>query len=455
MEPANKPFVSPKAKPAKNELAIEFLPDADEIERSPLPPVTRRTLHVMVAALVAFVAWASLSKVDEVVVAKGRLINPLPNVVVQPLETSIIKSIDVRIGQIVKKGQPLASLDPTFAQADESDLRTRMKSLDTQARSLEAELGGAGAGAASGAVDADARLQARLSVERQANFKAQQTRLNETMAKLRASIVTNQHDQGALMQRVKSLREIESMQEKLLAQNYGARLHVLEAQERRLEVERDLALTTSREQELRRDLAAAEAEKAAFDKSWRQKTMEDLLGATRERNSVGEQLAKADKRSRLINLVAPEDGVVFDIAKLSPGSIVREAETFFTLVPLNSAMEAEVQIDSIDVGYIKPGDPVHLKLDAFPFQKHGALDAKVRTISEDAFKRETSGGQGLDAYYLSRISFGAGRLKNMGARTRMLPGMTLQAEIVVGQRSVMSYLMWPLTKALDEAIREP
>jgi hemolysin D len=453
MEPTDKPFISAKAKPGKDGLAIEFLPDADEIERSPLPPVTRWTLHTMLAALVLFLLWASFSEMDQVVVAKGRLINPLPNVIVQPLETSIIKSIDVRIGQIVRKGQPLASLDPTFAQADESQLRTRLKSLDTQARSLEAELGGSGAAPA--AADADARLQARLSVERQANFRAQQVRLSETIAKLRASIVTNQHDQGALMQRVKSLREIETMQEKLLAQNYGARLHLLEAQEKRLEVERDLALTTSREQELRRDLAASEAEKAAFDKGWRQKAMEDLLGATRERDSVSEQLAKADKRSRLINLVAPEDGVVLDIAKLSPGSIVREAESFFTLVPLNAAMEAEVQIDSIDVGYIKPGDKVHLKLDAFPFQKHGALDATVRTLSEDAFKRDASSGQGQDAYYLSRIAFGNARLKKMNPHTRMLPGMTLSAEIVVGKRSVMSYLMWPLTKALDEALREP
>jgi hemolysin D len=440
---------------AKDNLDVAFLPDADEIERSPLPPVTRKTLHVMVAALVCFILWACFSEVDQVVVAKGRLINPLPNVVVQPLETSIIKTVDVRIGQIVKKGQLLASLDPTVTKADETDLRTRLNSLDNQARSLEAELGNGKAAPGAAGADADSRLQARLSVERQANLRAQQTRLNETMAKLRASIVTNQHDQATLGQRVKSLREIEAMQEKLQSQNFGARLHVLEAQERRLEVERDLALSTSREQELRRDLAAAEAEKSAFDKNWRQKAMEDLLGATRERNSLGEQLAKADRRNRLINLVAPEDGVVFDIAKLSPGSIVREAETFFTLVPLNSAMEAEVQIDSIDVGYIKPGDAVHLKLDAFPFQKHGALDAKVRTVSEDAFKRETSGGQGLDAYFVSRISFGAGKLKNMGNKTRMLPGMTLQAEIVVGQRSVMSYLAWPLTKALDEAIREP
>ena len=441
-----------KKKTKREGVEVEFLPDADEIERSPLPPATRWTLHVLATALVTFLAWAAFSDIDEVVVAKGRLINPLPNIIVQPLETSIIKTIDVRVGQIVKKGERLASLDPTFTQADEAQLRVRLQSIDNQAKSLEAEL--AGTGVADNGNGADSLLQAKLSRERQANFAAQQRRLAETVAKLRGSIVTNQNEQSALKDRVKSLREIEGMQEKLLAQNFGARLHLLEAQDRRADAERDLAAAVSHEQELRRDLAATEAEKQAFDKGWRQKAMEDLLGATRERDSVTEQLAKADKRSRLINLVAPEDGVVLDIAKLGPGSIVREAEAFFTIVPLNAPMEAEVQIDAVDVGYIKTGDKVHVKLDAFPFQKHGALEGKVRTVSEDAFKRDAN-GQGFDSYYLSRINYGGAKLKNMSVRNRMLPGMTLQAEIVVGRRSVMSYLLWPLTKALDESLREP
>jgi HlyD family secretion protein len=119
-------------------------------------------------------------------------------------------------------------------------------------------------------------------------------------------------------------------------------------------------------------------------------------------------------------------------------------------------LEAEVRIDSLDIGYIKTSDRTHLKLDAFPFQKHGALDGHIRTISEDAFRRDAAGNSGgLDAYYLSRISFSGSALRNMNEKMRLLPGMTLSAEIVVGKRSVMSYLLWPLTKAMNESIREP
>ena len=439
---------------SKGKTVIEYLPDADEIERSPVPRFAQVTMHLLLLSFAIFALWASFSQLDQVVVAQGRLVNPLPNIVIQPLETSIVQSVNVRVGQVVKKGDILATLDATFIQADENQLRLRFNSLETQSQGLGQELTG---NSVSGTppVDADGQLQANLIIERKANYKAQQMKMAETAAKLRAALATNRQDQQLVASRLRSLKEIEAMQEKMVAQKFGAPIQLLEAQARSKEVERDLELAGSREFEIKRELAAFEAEKTAFEKSWRQKTMEELLTVSRERDSVQEQLLKADKRHRLVTLVAPVESVVLDIAKLSPGSIVKEAETFFTLVPLNVVLEAEVHIDSLDVGYIKLGHPVHLKLDAYPFQRHGTLEAKVRTISEDAFRRDPSSKSGADAYYLANITLEKTVLKNMIESSRLLPGMTLSAEIVVGQRSVISYLVWPLTKGLDEAVREP
>lgn len=461
MEPADQPPVAraPDAKNVARAANVEFLPDADEIERRPFPLAARVTLYVVLAMLLAFLLWAVLFDVDRVVMAHGRLVTPLPNIVVQPLETSIIKSLDVRVGQVVKKGDRLATLDPTFAEADRGQLKSRLRSLDTQSQRLEAELGG-GKTADRNRPDGDSRLQAQLSAERQANYAAQMSKIDETMARLRATIDTNQRDQQVLGARVKSLREIEAMQEKLVAEKFGARINLLEAQEKRLEVEREMQLAKNRQQELERELAAQQADKAAFTKGWRQKTMEDLLSTSRDRDTVNEQLQKADKRLNMVVLTSPVDAVVLDMAKVSQGSVVREAEPMFTLVPIAAELEAEVQIDSIDVGYVKLGDMARLKLDAYPFQRHGTIAAKVRTVSEDAFRRDANsagGGSaaGVDAYYLSRIGLGDAKLKKMPEQARLLPGMTLTAEIVVGKRSVISYLLWPLTKALDESIREP
>ena len=463
MESANKSFVSRllfwkkgvRSGPDSNSKTIvEYLPDADEIERSPPPAFVRITLHVSVLAVATFLVWASLSELDQVVVAQGRLINPLPNVVVQPLETAIVQSVDVRVGQVVTKGQQLATLDATFAQADESQIKVRLSSLETQILGLEAEINGDGTHNAE-ASSPDEKLQAQLLAERRASYRAQETRLNENLSKLRTQLSTNRNDQQLVLSRLRSLKEIESMQDKMVAQKYAAPMQLLEAQQRTKEVERELETTRSREQEIRRELSAYEAEKLAFEKSWRQKAMEEMLSVTRERDSLLKQLEKADKRNQLVTLYAPQDAVVLEIAKLSPGSVVQGAETFFTLVPLNIKLEAEVQINSMDVGYIKVGDAVHLKLDAFPFQRHGTLEAKVRTISQDAFKRDVSAKGGLDAYYLARVSFEGGGLKNMIDSTRLLPGMTLNAEIVVGKRTILSYIAWPITKGLDEAVREP
>ncbi|NVD71610.1 HlyD family type I secretion periplasmic adaptor subunit [Duganella sp. BJB488] len=455
MEPANKSPLSLKRR-RKDETEIAFLPDADAIERGPLPKFVRLTLHVMLAAFVFFIVWASVSPVEKIVVAHGRLVNPLPNIVVQPLDTSIIQSIEVRVGQVVKKGQVLARLDPTFTAADEQQLRVRLDSLNTQAAGLRAELAGQPGAVTGSGSSADSLLQAQLSTERKANFEAQKNKMDQNIARLKAGLETNKHDQVILAQRVKSLREVEAMQEQLMAEQFGAKMHLLEARDRRLEVERDMDLQRNKAIEMASELASAQAERSAFDKSWRQKTMEDLLSATRDRDGINEQLAKADKRHKAINMVAPADGVVLEIGKLSVGSIVREAEPLFTLVPLGAQLEAEVQIDSLDIGYIKQGAPVHIKVDAFSFQQHGMLEGKVRTISQDAFKRETTdkNGGGLDAYYLSRIPY-TGKLRKLPEGAQLLPGMTVSAEVVVGHRTVMSYLLYPLTRAMDESIREP
>ncbi len=459
MEPTNKPSVVRRAlqaltsdKPDKA-LVVEFLPDADELERTPLPPYLQITMRVLFAGLVLFLLWASLSKIDRVVVAQGRLVTPDSNTILQPLETSIIRTINVKVGQVVRQGEVLATLDPTFTQADDAQLRTRLQSLDTQIKGLRGDLNG-GAGNERRR-DADSELQARMSVERQGNYAAQKARMNESIERLKASLETNIRDQQVLAARTRSVREIEAMQEKLVAQNFGARIRLLEAQDKRLEVERDLNMTKNREQEIKRELASLEADKSAFEKGWRLKLMEELLSATRERDGVSQQLAKADRRNKLVNMVAPVDAVVLDIAKVAQGSIIREAETMFTLVPLGAELEAEVHIDSLDVGYLKVGLPAHVKIDAFPFQQHGALDATVRTVSEDAFRREAATPGGMDAYYVGRVNFGKSKLKKLAPHNRLLPGMTLNAEIVVGKRTVLSYLVWPLTKGLSEALSEP
>jgi hemolysin D len=462
MEPTNKPPVGllarikrilGKGNSTVETTVIDFLPDADAIEQKPLPVAARITLHVLLTVFIVFLLWAYWAEMDLIVVAHGRLVTPLPNIVVQPLETSIIKSIDVHIGQLVKKGQTLATLDPTFSESDEAQLITRLHSMDNQLQWLDTALSGIKPKGMVGS-DADSQLQTNLSIERHANYDAQVRKLTESIGRLRASLETTRRDEQAQSSSVRVLREMEAMQQELYSKQLAARARLLDAQQRRIEAERSMEMARNRQIEIRRELASLEAEKISFETGWRQKMMEELLSVSRERDSVNEQLLKADMRHKLVTLTSPAEAVVLEIGKLSQGSVVQGAEKLFTLVPLGSDLECEVQIDSADVGYVKAGDVVHVKMDAFPFQKHGALEAKLRFISQDAFKRDGS-GSGLDSYYLGRINLLNKRLKSMPKDAKLIPGMTLSAEILVGKRSVMSYLLWPLTKAMDESLHEP
>ena len=409
---------------------------------------------MLLAAVVSFLLWASISETDLIVTARGRLITPLPNIVLQPLENSIVQSIDVRIGQVVKKGDRLATLDPTFTEADEVQLRARLHSLNNQQARLEAELSVKPL-AMSEVNDPDTLLQNRLSEERRASFLTQSKRYEESISRLRAAIETNQLDQRGQTSRVRVLREAESMQSELVAQKSAIRARMLDAQDRLIEAERNMQMAQNRAQELRKELGALEAEKASFETGWRQKVLEELLTVSREKDSVMEQLQKADKRNSLVVLTSPSDAVVLEIAKLSPGSVARGVEPMFTLVPIGGDLEAEVKIDSADIGYVKVGDSAHVKLDAYPFQRHGGLNGVLSTISEDAFRREADPSSGMEAFYTSRVKLSEARLRKMPEQARLLPGMTLSAEIVVGKRSVISYLIWPLVRALDESVREP
>jgi len=144
---------------------------------------------------------------------------------------------------------------------------------------------------------------------------------------------------------------------------------------------------------------------------------------------------------------------VLEVADRSVGSVIRQAEAIVTLVPLEVPLEAEALIDARDIGNIHAEADVRLKLDAFPYQKHGTLQGILRIVSEDAFTdRERRGEQ---SFYRARISLGPDQLREVSPDFRLIPGMAVTAEIKVGERTILSYFLYPLMRGLDESIREP
>jgi HlyD family secretion protein len=183
--------------------------------------------------------------------------------------------------------------------------------------------------------------------------------------------------------------------------------------------------------------------------------LEELLSVSRERDSIKDQLSKASRHQNLISITAPADAVVLEIAKVSQGSVIKGGETFFTLIPISDSLQAQVQIEPSDIGLVRTGDSGNIKVDAFPFQKYGTLKGSLTQISQDSFRRDPNSGPSGESYYTAKLTLNKQTFDNMPPHARLLPGMNLIAEIVVGKRTVMSYLIWPLMKASDEALREP
>jgi HlyD family secretion protein len=429
----------------------EFLPDADEIEMTPVPKGISITLYLLLSMLIVAFLWSYFSKIDEVISTRGRLVATLPNIVLQPIETSQIATLNVSVGQIVRKGEVLATLDPTVTGADLNQVKERLESLDSQVRRLEAERDGK---VFSGSKNEHDILQGNLDTGRSEAFKAHITRLNENISRIKSSILNSDLEIKNLENRRQSLKEIETMNEQLVEKQFQSRKGLLEIRDKRLEIESTLLNVKNKENELKKELSGTEADRAAYVSEYRQKILEELVTAQRERDSLSEQLIKNQRRSSSITIEAPEDSVVLEVAKLSRGSVIREAEALVTLVPLNASLEAEVKIEASDISNVNVGDPVRVKIDAFPFQKHGIVEGKILRISQDTTSSSADDKKNTYGFYTGRVQLKEITLDNLNKPLKVLPGMTLTGEIVVGRRSVFSYIAYPIMKMKDEAIRE-
>ncbi len=429
----------------------EFLPDADEIEMTPVPKGISITLYLLLSMLIVAFLWSYFSKIDEVISTRGRLVATLPNIVLQPIETSQIATLNVSVGQIVRKGEVLATLDPTVTGADLNQVKERLESLDSQVRRLEAERDGK---VFSGSKNEHDILQGNLDTGRSEAFKAHITRLNENISRIKSSILNSDLEIKNLENRRQSLKEIETMNEQLVEKQFQSRKGLLEIRDKRLEIESTLLNVKNKENELKKELSGTEADRAAYVSEYRQKILEELVTAQRERDSLSEQLIKNQRRSSSITIEAPEDSVVLEVAKLSRGSVIREAEALVTLVPLNASLEAEVKIEASDISNVNVGDPVRVKIDAFPFQKHGIVEGKILRISQDTTSSSSDDKKNTYGFYTGRVQLKEITLDNLNKPLKVLPGMTLTGEIVVGRRSVFSYIAYPIMKMKDEAIRE-
>jgi len=206
--------------------------------------------------------------------------------------------------------------------------------------------------------------------------------------------------------------------------------------------------------EAQHTLASVIAEREAYVRQWSTQLSQDLVTARTSLDSSRAQLDKATKHQDLVKLAAAESSVVLTMAKLSVGSVLKQGDTLFTLMPANSPVEAEIRVSSREIGFLRPGDHCVLKIDAFNHMEHGTAEGAVRWISDNAFTIDDD-GRPIEPYYRARCSIDATQFRNMPSKFRLIPGMTLEADLKVGTRSVAMYMLGGVLRGLSESMREP
>jgi len=459
---SSKPAKAKRAEKSPLPLAaLEFQSPSAAIIASPVPGLSRGTNLFVFLLVVSTLVASGLIQIDKIVSASGKLVADAPNIVVQPFDHSIVESIDVRKGDVVRKGQLLARLNPTISAADLVSMKDQLDSLTAKAARLEAQT--AGRDYVPDPANPHAMLQASIfnqqAREYKSSLEAHDQKINQFRTQMEGSSAQADH----YRKRLGLAANVEGMRQELQNLQVGSKLNTILATDARLNMAVSLSQSESESAQASRKLAAEEAEREAYIHRWDAQVSQELADTRRKLAQARQDYTKANLHNQLVVLTAPRDAVVLSVAKISVGSVVTSAEPLIQLVPLDAPLSVEADISGIDSGYVRPGDEVTIKFDTLPFLQYGSARGTVRLISADSFSPEASpqeGGSTLPnrprtLYYKGYISLTEMMLHDTPPGFRLMPGMPLTADVKVGTRSILEYFVSKILPIAHESMREP
>lgn len=433
---------------------VAFLPAALEIIETPVSPTGRVTAWVLLGALVFAICWLSFGKIDVVASAPGKLIPADSVKLIQPAEPGVVHAILVRDGQRVRAGQALVELDPTISTAEAVQAQKALETAELDAargRAILSALDGHGLafvpppGTSSGVAATELALARAQLEDIQATASSHQ-------AEQRASVAARGEARiqaAKLTETLPLLDEQIAANEQLLAKGYVSKLKVIEMRRQRLASARDRDAAIETANKAAAQMASAGSSIAQGNAEARARVLTDLAKAESDAKLRREELAKAVQKSSLQTLVSPVDGTVSQLAIHTVGGVVEATKPVMVIVPDGGTLVADVKILNRDVGFIHAGQPVAVKLEAFPFTQYGTLSGRIESLGSDAVQDEK-----LGLVYPARVSID--RTPPFGRAEKVNPsvGMEVTADIRTGRRSILSYLLSPIDASIQEAGKE-
>jgi HlyD family secretion protein len=432
-----------------------------------VPPRRRVVLWLMIG-LVAFAAAAlAVLKVDIVVGANGKIVTSDSEIVIQPVEMSVVRSVAVKMGQQVKAGDVLATLDPTFAKADRDELAAKLRTLDATFNRLDTELAG-------GVYDPrnpnpEELTQRDVFRKRHDEYTAKLGAAEHKVEQAKSDLAVHLAEVRSLQEMIRLASQAEVIYQQLVAKDLASKLKLLDASQRLVDAKSRLETNLGEQGKLKEQIAQTEADRDGFVQEWHRKLSEDMAQTRSDRDGAAARLPKAQLRHDLAVMTAPEDATVLVVAPRPAGSVLKEAETLMRLVPTSAVLLAEVQVDTRDVARLHLGDRATIKLEALPWQQFGLAYGELTALTPDALSDENAREAGEEAasaelktqakqgpiHYRARFELREIRFRNLPDAFALRPGMRVVADIKVGRRAILDYVLNPITRVIDESLREP
>ena len=451
-----------KLAPVQREpLERQFLPAALEITETPAPALAHGLLWVMVAILVFTVLWACIGEVDVVAVAPGKVIAAGKAKVIQPAETGIVKRLLVKDGQTVKAGDVLVELEAaataTAAETErirDSLLAARLESAryDALARAAQATQAAPTLARATGEGRIDKALIEAERRAMQSHYQEHRSKLNTIDAEItkrQAELASSRELAGKLAQTAPIAKRRAEDYKDLVQKNFISQHGYLEKEQTRIEQERDAAYQQARVAELAAGIEEAHQRRKGQIAEFERMAISAKTDADKKASQLEQELIKARTREQQQILTAPVGGTVQQLAVNTIGGVVTPAQALMVIAPNDYQAEVEAMLENKDVGFVKAGQPVEVKIETFPFTRYGTLTGTVTFVSNDAVNDEKKG-----LVFQARVKLDQSAIKVDERLVNLTPGMAVSAEIATGKRKVISYFLDPLRKATNESLRE-
>ena len=438
------------------------------IQNEAPPRTVHMVLWIVCALTLVLFVWAAFGKLDIVATAEGKLVPQTLVKIVQPAEAGVVRQILVTEGDVVTEGQVLVRLDTTLAKADKATISGDLAALLMQERRLVAELTQQVMAPRAGD---DPVLYAQVQGQWQARRKALGDANDQEQALLRKAHGERKSAQETLSklhQTVPIYNKAAKAYTDLEKEGFVGNIVAAEKQREALEKEKDLDAQHANVAALSATTEAQQNKISQLQSSYASEAQKELADVRARIQQLRPNLDKSTYREALMVLKAPQSGTVKDLATTTEGAVVQPGSVVMTLVPNGEKLYADVAIKNEDIGFVQIGQKAQVKLAAFPFQKYGLLTGKVIHISADATESGPSKSNGQTgtagaadnqassiATYKARIELDQHHVQSPnGQHLNVGAGMQIVAEIHQGRRTVLEYLLSPVSKAVQEAGRE-